>query len=86
MQETRTARIAADVLTNAGYAGATGMGKTGVVGLLDNGDGPTLMLRVDMDALPIAESTGLSYARTITTTDPRLLPPTRPLETATRIW
>ena len=40
----------------------TGVGKTGVVGLLRNGDGPTVMLRADMDALPIEEATGLPYA------------------------
>jgi hypothetical protein len=52
MQETRTARLAADHLRAAGYEVATGVGKTGVVGLLRNGDGPTVMLRADMDALP----------------------------------
>jgi amidohydrolase len=40
----------------------TGLGKTGVVGLLRNGDGPTVMLRADMDALPVQEQTGLDYA------------------------
>src|ERR1700674_1071954 len=62
MQETRTAGIAADRLGKAGYEVTTGVGKTGVVGLLRNGEGPTVMLRADMDALPIAESTGLAYA------------------------
>jgi hypothetical protein len=62
MHETRTAGIAADRLRKAGYEVATGVGKTGVVGLLRNGEGPTVMLRADMDALPIAENTGLSYA------------------------
>src|SRR6185369_1243753 len=70
MQETRTAGIAADGLRKAGYEVTTGVGKTGVVGLLRNGDGPTLMLRADMDALPIAEATGLPYASKITATDP----------------
>ena len=45
----------------------TGLGKTGVVGLLRNGEGPTVMLRADMDALPIAENTGLAYASKATT-------------------
>jgi len=45
MQETRTAKLAADLLRTAGYEVTTGVGKTGVVGLLRNGDGPTLMLR-----------------------------------------
>jgi hippurate hydrolase len=48
----------------------TGVGKTGVVGLLRNGDGPTIMLRPDMDALPVKEATGLLYASTATATDP----------------
>src|SRR5690349_15856707 len=62
MQETRTAGLAADRLRAAGYEVTTGVGKTGVVGLLRNGDGPTVMLRADMDALPVEEATGLSYA------------------------
>jgi hippurate hydrolase len=45
MQETRTAKLAADLLRTAGYEVTTGVGKTGVVGLLRNGDGPTVMLR-----------------------------------------
>jgi metal-dependent amidase/aminoacylase/carboxypeptidase family protein len=45
MQETRTARVAADRLRAAGHEVATAVGKTGVVGLLKNGDGPTVMLR-----------------------------------------
>jgi amidohydrolase len=69
MQETRTAGIAADGLRKAGYEVTTGVGKTGAVGLLRNGDGPTVMLRADMDALPIAEDTGLPYASKITATD-----------------
>src|SRR6478672_717087 len=68
MQETRTAKLAADRLRGAGYEVTTGVGKTGVVGLLRNGDGPTVMLRADMDALPIQEATGLPYASTVTTT------------------
>ena len=62
MQETRTAGLAANRLRAAGFEVTTGVGKTGVVGLLRNGDGPTVMLRADMDALPIEEATGLSYA------------------------
>jgi hippurate hydrolase len=69
MQEERTARIAADRLRAAGYQVTTGVGKTGVVGLLRNGDGPTIMLRADMDALPVKEATGLPYASSITATD-----------------
>jgi amidohydrolase len=69
MRETRTARLAADRLRAAGYDVTTGIGKTGVVGLLRNGDGPTVMLRADMDALPVKEATGLPYASTLTTAD-----------------
>jgi hippurate hydrolase len=69
MEETRTAGIAADRLKAAGYAVTTGVGKTGVVGLLQNGDGPTVMLRADMDALPVQEATGLPYASNGTATD-----------------
>jgi amidohydrolase len=69
MQENRTARMAADRLRAAGYEVTTGVGKTGVVGLLRNGDGPTIMLRADMDALPVKEATGLPYASSTTATD-----------------
>ena len=69
MQETRTAALAAARLRAAGYQVTTGVGKTGVVGLLHNGDGPTVMLRADMDALPVKELTGLSYASNLTATD-----------------
>jgi amidohydrolase len=66
MEENRTAGIAADRLRAAGYEVATGIGKTGVVGVLRNGDGPTIMLRADMDALPVREATGLPYASNVT--------------------
>ncbi|MGN6488624.1 MAG: M20 family metallopeptidase [Devosia sp.] len=69
MQERRTAGIAAERLRAAGFEVTTEIGKTGVVGLLRNGDGPTVMLRADMDALPIAENTGLDYASKVTATD-----------------
>jgi amidohydrolase len=64
MNEERTAAIAAERLRSAGFEVTTGVGKTGVVGLLTNGDGPTVMLRADMDALPVQEQTGLDYAST----------------------
>jgi hippurate hydrolase len=69
MQERRTAGIAAERLRDAGFEVTTEVGQTGVVGLLRNGDGPTVMLRADMDALPIAETTGLDYASKVTATD-----------------
>ena len=55
MQEKRTADLAAQHLRAAGYNVTTGIGKTGVVGVLQNGDGPVVMLRADMDALPVRE-------------------------------
>jgi len=70
MQERRTAGLAADRLQEAGYEVTPGVGRTGVVGLLRNGDGPTVMLRADMDALPIEEQTGLPYASAVTATGP----------------
>ena len=69
MQEMRTSGLAAERLRKAGYEVTAGLGKTGVVGLLRNGEGPTVMLRADMDALPIAEATGLAYASNVTATD-----------------
>src|SRR5689334_10440942 len=69
MQETRTAGLAAARLRAAGYEVTTGVGKTGVVGLLRNGDGPTVMLRADMDALPIEEATDLPYASKVKAKD-----------------
>ena len=70
MQEHRTAEKAAARLEAAGYEVTTGIGGTGVVGVLSNGDGPTVMLRADMDALPVREATALPYASTRTATDP----------------
>jgi hippurate hydrolase len=69
MQEERTAKIAASHLTGSGFEVTTGVGKTGVIGVLKNGDGPTIMLRADMDALPIRETTGLDYASKVIATD-----------------
>jgi len=53
MQEIRTAGIAANHLKAVGFEVTSGVGETGVVGVLHNGDGPIVMLRADMDALPI---------------------------------
>jgi len=64
MQEQRTSAIAAERLEASGLDVTTGVGKTGVVGLLENGDGPTVMLRADMDALPVQELTDLEYSST----------------------
>jgi hippurate hydrolase len=69
MQEKRTSGVAAAWLRKCGFEVTEGVGGTGVVGLLRNGDGPTVLLRADMDALPIKESTGLPYASDRTGTD-----------------
>ncbi len=69
MQETRTAALAAERLRASGYEVTTGIGKTGVVGLIRNGDGPTVMLRADMDALPVEEATGVPYASKVRAKD-----------------
>ncbi|MEU6221042.1 amidohydrolase [Streptomyces sp. NPDC047022] len=61
-REYRTAGKLAGRLRDAGYETAEGVGGTGVVGVLRNGDGPVVLLRADMDALPVAEETGLPYA------------------------
>jgi amidohydrolase len=68
--EQRTAGVVAARLRDAGYEVSTGIGVTGVVGVLRNGPGPTVVLRADMDALPVEEQTGLGYASTATTTGP----------------
>lgn len=70
MQETRTAGIAAKLLKANGFEVTAGVGQTGVIGVLHNGDGPTVMLRADMDALPIKEATGLAYASKVTAKGP----------------
>src|SRR5690348_6311021 len=69
MQETRTSRLAAERLRAAGYEVTTGIGRTGVVGLLRNGGGPAVMLRADMDALPVEEATGLPYSSKVKAAD-----------------
>ena len=61
-QEHATAARVADALLAAGYEVTAGVGETGVVGVLRNGDGPTLLIRGDMDGLPVREETGLEYA------------------------
>ncbi len=68
-REFRTASAVAEWLRNAGFEVTTGVGGTGVVGVLRNGEGPTVMLRADMDALPVEEKTGLPYASTARGTD-----------------
>ncbi len=67
MQETETAGEITRRLDSYGFA--TQQIGGGVVGVLTNGDGPTVLLRADIDALPVAETTGLPYASTRTMTD-----------------
>ena len=68
-QEHRTAAAVAEWLRQTGFQVHPGIGGTGVVGVLANGDGPTVLLRADMDALPVGEETGLPYASTVTASD-----------------
>lgn len=65
LAEHRTAGLLAESLRKSGYETTEGVGGTGVVGVLRNGDGPTVLLRADMDALPVHEETGLPYASTV---------------------
>ena len=60
-EEHRSAGIIADILRGLGYEVQQGIAKTGVVGLLHNGEGPVIMTRVDMDALPIQEENDVPY-------------------------
>ena len=60
--EVKTAALVAKELKALGYETHTGIGKTGVVGILKNGPGPVIMFRADMDALPVREATGLEWA------------------------
>jgi amidohydrolase len=66
MQEFKTSDRLAEELTALGYDVTRGINKTGLVGTLVNGDGPTLLIRADMDGLPVLEKTGLEYASNAT--------------------
>ncbi|HWO20364.1 MAG TPA: amidohydrolase [Kofleriaceae bacterium] len=66
-QETRTAAILAAEARKLGFQVTTGVGKTGVVAVMQNGPGPVLLIRTDMDALPVTEQTGLPYASKVKT-------------------
>ncbi|MFN7112292.1 MAG: M20 family metallopeptidase [Brevundimonas sp.] len=63
-QEVQTSARLARELTALGYEVTTGVGGTGVVAVLKNGDGPTVMIRADMDGLPLQERSGLANAST----------------------
>lgn len=66
LQEKETAALVASELNANGFEVQTGIGKTGVVGVMKNGPGPVILFRADMDALPVKEETGLPYASTKT--------------------
>jgi hippurate hydrolase len=66
-QEVETARRIAEELKQTGVDVTTGVGKHGVVGVLKNGPGPTVLVRTDLDALPVVEETGLAYASKVKT-------------------
>src|SRR3954470_14318288 len=68
-QEQRTAGLVAHRLRGAGFEVHEGIGGAGVVGVLRNGAGPAVLLRADMDALPVREATGLPYASEVTASD-----------------
>lgn len=63
-QEVRSAKVMADAARAAGFMVTEGVGRTGIVAVLENGPGPTVMIRADMDALPVVEQTGLPFAST----------------------
>src|SRR5436305_15151468 len=60
--EVKTSAKMAERLRKLGFEVTTGIGGTGVVGVIRNGSGPTVMLRTELDALPVEEKTGLPYA------------------------
>lgn len=61
-QETRTAALLAAEMRKIGFTVTTGVGKTGIVAVYKNGEGPTVLVRTELDALPMEEKTGLPYA------------------------
>ncbi|MFM5929543.1 MAG: amidohydrolase [Novosphingobium sp.] len=61
-QEVRSAKIMADAARKAGFEVTEGVGKTGVVAVMKNGPGPVVLVRADMDGLPVVEQTNLPYA------------------------
>src|ERR1700729_3666363 len=67
--ETQTAAKLANALRAAGYEVTEHVGGTGIVAVLKNGAGPTVMLRTELDALPVEEKTGLSYASQVRAKD-----------------
>jgi hippurate hydrolase len=71
LMEVKTSAKMADELRKLGFEVTTGVGGNGVVGIFRNGKGKTIMLRTDMDALPVKENTGLPFASTVIMEDSR---------------
>jgi len=69
LQEEKTSTRMAEELKSIGYSVTTGVGGYGVVGVLKNGTGPTVLIRTDTDGLPVLEKTGVPHASTVTTVD-----------------
>ena len=63
-QEVRSAKVMAEAARKAGFTVTEKVGRTGVVAVLKNGEGPTVLIRADMDGLPVTEQTGLPFAST----------------------
>lgn len=69
-EEEKTAGKMAELLRKLGFTVTEKVGGHGVVGVLKNGDGPTLLLRADMDGLPVVKETGLPYASEVKVATP----------------
>lgn len=67
MAESETSAFLAERLTSFGYEVQQEVGVTGIVGIMENGEGPVVLVRTDMDALPVTEMTGLPYSSKTTT-------------------
>jgi len=68
-QEQRTAALLAERMRRMGFVVTEHVGKTGIVAILRNGDGPVVMVRTELDALPMEEKTGLAYASRVQASD-----------------
>ncbi len=68
LEHKTAARLAAE-LRKSGVEVTEGIGRTGIVGMMENGDGPLVLVRADMDGLPVAEKSELPYASTVTQVD-----------------
>src|SRR6266404_2734427 len=69
LHEEKTSQRLADELDKLNVTVTRRVGGYGIVGVLKNGDGPTVLVRTDMDALPVTEQTGAAYASSVKTTD-----------------